>query len=104
MTPYPPSSAQRLCSPATCCEESSSPPQVNFLQKISKSSPECLTRRRKFQMRGIVCGRINPLLRHSKIARFGGHNVFHKSLRVAIVERKPGTLHLHHDLVPLEKH
>ena len=34
------------------------------------------------------------------VLRFGGHDIRHEGLRVAVVERKPGALDLDHDGVP----
>src|SRR4051794_30704417 len=42
---------------------------------------------------------VDALRRLAEVLRLGGVNVG-EGLRVAVGEREPGTLHLHHDLVP----
>ena len=54
-------------------------------------------------MRRILRRTIDTLSRRLEVAVAGLEYVRHIFLRVAIDQRKPGALHLHHDLVPLAK-
>src|SRR5512147_543700 len=40
-----------------------------------------------------------PIVRLTRLEYVG-----HEALRVSVVEREPGTLHLHHDAMPLQEH
>src|ERR1700722_10597175 len=52
----------------------------------------------------LVSGAVNALGRLTIVRRFREQNVRHKRLRIAVVQRKPGGLYLHHDLVAGQKH
>src|SRR5207249_6537904 len=47
---------------------------------------------------------IDPLSRFDVVPRFGEEGVRNEGLRVAIIERKPARLDLHHDPVPGKEH
>ena len=46
---------------------------------------------------------IDALRRFAIISRLGPEDVWHKRLRVAVIEREPARLHLHHDAVTRQK-
>src|SRR4051812_47334483 len=47
---------------------------------------------------------IDPLSCLSKVRRLSKKDVLYKSLRVAVIQREPARLDLHHDLVSRQKH
>src|SRR6185436_10718966 len=56
---------------------------------------------RYFYPRGILRCPVNLVRRRSEVALFGVEDIGHEGLRVAIDDRKPRALHLHHHAMPL---
>ena len=56
-------------------------------------------RNRDIQARRISRGPMNALSRGLEIAFLRVEDVVHKLLRIAVIQRKPGALYLHHDSV-----
>src|SRR5271165_5048036 len=58
---------------------------------------------RQHNRRGRVLRPIHLLRCHGVVGIGSLVDVVHKLLRIAVIQRKPRTLHLHHDAVSLEK-
>src|SRR2546430_16381161 len=52
-------------------------------------------------MRWIFAGAPNSMRLRLKVARLSLENVRHERLRIAVVQREPAALHLHHDAMAL---
>src|ERR1700676_371953 len=58
---------------------------------------------RKLDKAGLARRVVHPLHRFPVIARLGPKNIGHESLRIAVVQRAPARLDLHHDAMSREK-